>query len=220
MKWHFLEVTAGKSNSTKLVIRIPASLRRQYSGHKDRGQATMKLKVNTPPTMGRCAITPDSGNSGVTKFHITCEGFIDEDKFPLTYEFFQDADLDNPGLGIYNGCQEVSCSNLSPEPAAGVLLSYKLVPNAPNLVLMEGKEESGFKTELTVRVSDHWGMNVLYNFTAVVSPSFHTGILSAWSKTLDSHCSRSPFTERSDPRRGISRVVSPSSLHANASTLS
>jgi hypothetical protein len=45
---------------------------------------SLTIAVNSPPSSGRCSVTPDSGIAGMTPFFVRCSGWVDVDD-PITY---------------------------------------------------------------------------------------------------------------------------------------
>ncbi|KAI8510717.1 hypothetical protein Bbelb_116330 [Branchiostoma belcheri] len=99
------------------------------------GFSEHSFRVNTPPTVGSCAVSPLSGFSTITQFDIWCEG-ADDDDVPLVYSLYF-----NNGVGDH----------------AYTLLHTGTTEQFRPQLLPAGQEHRDFNVILEVRVSDALG---------------------------------------------------------------
>ncbi|XP_078682392.1 polycystin-1-like protein 2 [Branchiostoma floridae x Branchiostoma belcheri] len=99
------------------------------------GFSEHSFRVNTPPTVGFCAVSPSSGFSTITQFGIWCEG-ADDDDVPLVYSLYFNNDVgDHAYTLLHKGTTEQFLPQLLPA----------------------GQEHRDFNVTLEVRVSDALG---------------------------------------------------------------
>ncbi|XP_019617776.1 PREDICTED: sperm receptor for egg jelly-like [Branchiostoma belcheri] len=99
------------------------------------GFSEHSFRVNKPPTIGSCAVSPLSGFSTITQFDIWCKG-ADDDDVPLVYSLYFNNDVgDNAYTLLHTGTTEQFRPQLLPA----------------------GQEHRDFNVTLEVRVSDALG---------------------------------------------------------------
>ncbi|XP_078683131.1 uncharacterized protein LOC144917204 isoform X5 [Branchiostoma floridae x Branchiostoma belcheri] len=110
------------------------------------GFSEYSFRVNKPPTVGSCAVSPSSGDSTITQFDISCEGARDDD-LPLVYSLY----FNNDG--------------------SDALLHTGTTERFPLQLLPTGQEHRDFNITLEVRVSDALGAtSVIRNIKVQVRP--------------------------------------------------
>ncbi|KAI8510753.1 hypothetical protein Bbelb_116690 [Branchiostoma belcheri] len=110
------------------------------------GFSEYSFRVNKPPTVGSCAVSPSSGDSTITQFDISCEGARDDD-LPLVYSLY----FNNDG--------------------SDTLLHTGTTERFPPQLLPAGQEHRDFNITLEVRVSDALrATSVIRNIKVQVRP--------------------------------------------------
>ncbi|XP_019632047.1 PREDICTED: sperm receptor for egg jelly-like [Branchiostoma belcheri] len=110
------------------------------------GFSEYSFRVNKPPTVGSCAVSPSSGDSTITPFDISCEGARDDD-LPLVYSLYFNND------------------------ESDTLLHTGTTERFPPQLLPTGQEHRDFNITLEVRVSDALGAtSVIRNIKVQVRP--------------------------------------------------
>ncbi|CAH1257139.1 PKDREJ [Branchiostoma lanceolatum] len=115
--------------------------------------ALYSFTTNAPPTMGTCAVIPDTGTVMETLFQIKCSGFMD-DNVPLKYRFF----------AIIG--EEISETG---ESSQGNMVYYGMDSKSPPIYLPLGDKNKNYLVTIVITVSDTEGASSRITTTVQVN---------------------------------------------------
>ncbi|XP_066289732.1 polycystin-1-like protein 2 [Branchiostoma lanceolatum] len=122
------------------------------------GFAEYLFEPNTPPTVGTCSVSPETGVAMVDDFSVQCTGFADND-LPMTFAFF------------YNtGGQRLVAINSTAEDDELSLFYSGPAPSTPPRLFPVGLPSRDHNVTLVVRASDALGAQATVSLVVKVFP--------------------------------------------------
>jgi hypothetical protein len=102
------------------------------------GMGSLTVEVNTPPSLGTCAISPSTGEALTTTFKVACSGWSDPQHEPLKFSFkYEDSDrVDGATKLLRDATTFPSYSAYLPTGLLSVLVSIIDTKGASTLVAM------------------------------------------------------------------------------------
>ncbi|XP_078688578.1 polycystin family receptor for egg jelly-like isoform X2 [Branchiostoma floridae x Branchiostoma belcheri] len=122
------------------------------------GFAEYRFEPNTPPTVGTCSASPETGVAMVDEFSVQCTGFADSD-LPMTFAFFYST-----------GGQRLVAINSTAEDDELSLFYSGLVPSTPPIPFPVGLPSRDYNVTIVVRATDVLGAQATVSLVVKVFP--------------------------------------------------
>ncbi|KAI8504762.1 hypothetical protein Bbelb_178800 [Branchiostoma belcheri] len=122
------------------------------------GFAEYRFEPNTPPTVGTCSASPETGVAMVDEFSVQCTGFADSD-LPMTFAFFYST-----------GGQRLVAINSTAEDDELSLFYSGLVPSTPPIPFPVGLPSRDYNVTIVVRATDVLGAQATVGLVVKVFP--------------------------------------------------